>query len=179
MGEDKTNQIFLLSCHRNKLNIFKLLVSRFFPKFIVKCCLNMYTSPHAVVLSVFFRMRSQRLSEFEKHRILFYRFDNHKTFAFIAHRMKCSVETVHRVCTQHKNHVDTERMKHHGRRAKLNQSQINHLFNIIRNNNNMTSTELSRHLFIHDNIDISSRTVSRYRRRRFHPATEIIIPRFI
>jgi len=44
-------------------------------------------------------------------------------------------------------------------------------------NNNLTATELQRHLFHHDNIDISTATIKRYRRLFFHRAHEIIIPR--
>lgn len=40
----------------------------------------------------------------------------------------------------------------------------------------MTSNELQSHLSQHDSIDISSRSVRRYRRSHFHPAREIIIP---
>jgi transposase len=62
-------------------------------------------------------------------------------------------------------------------KKKLSSSQQNHLKNIIRENNNLTSEEIQRHFFHHDNINITSRSIRNYRHQFFHPAKEILISR--
>ena len=42
---------------------------------------------------------------------------------------------------------------------------------------NITSTELQRHLFHHDSINISPRSLRRHRRKSFHPVQEILLAR--
>jgi transposase len=123
------------------------------------------------------RMRSRRLTERERVRIICLRYDFHLTERAIAKRLKCSQPSVHYTLQQHKQHHDSPRFHLSGRKKILSSSQQNHLKNIIRQNNNLTAAELQRHLFHHDNIDISPRTIQRYRRLFFHRAHEIIIPR--
>lgn len=123
------------------------------------------------------RMRSPRLTERDRVKIITLRYDFHRTQRAIAQQVKCSLSSVNYALQQHKQHHDTPRHHLAGRKKKLSPSQQNHLKNIIRQNNNLTSEEIQRHFFHHDNIQISSRTIRRYRRLSFHPATEILIPR--
>ena len=116
------------------------------------------------------------ISERDRTRIISDRFDYHRSVPQIARRRRCSRSSVQRVCQQHVAHVDYEKRRHHGRTPALNQKQVKHLFNTIRSNRNATSSELSRHLFHHDKINISPRSLRRYRRMIFHPVHEILIP---
>ena len=103
-------------------------------------------------------MRRPRLPEPERARIIVMRFDFHRTYANIAHRIKCSVETARRVCLQHSHHIDREKRRHHGGKPLLSSKLKKHMFDIIRSNKNLTSAELSRHLFHHDHVNVSART---------------------
>lgn len=122
-------------------------------------------------------MHRPRLSERERQKIIIYRYDFHRSYPYIARKMKCSLSTIHNICSQHKQHVDSAALVHHGRKKALSSSMFKHMINIIRYNKNITASELQRHLFLHDNINISIRTVRRYRRSHFHPAHEILIPK--
>ena len=122
-------------------------------------------------------MRFGRLSERERLKIITYRYDFHLTQRQIAKKVKCSQQTVCQVLKKHKQHHDSSQFHLSGRHKKLSSTQINHLKNIIRENKNLTSEEIQRHFFHHDNIQISSRSIRRYRRESFHPAKEILIPR--
>jgi hypothetical protein len=121
-------------------------------------------------------MRGPRLCEADRTKIILYRFEFHHPVRKIAKKVKCSISTVHHVCQQHVRHVNVEKLRHHGRKQLLSPCLLNHLFNIIRHNKNITSTELSRHFFHHDNITLSDRTIRNYRRMIFHPVHEILIP---
>lgn len=91
--------------------------------------------------------------------------------------MKCSRSSVRYALQQHKQHHESPRFHLSGRKTKLSSSQQNHLKDIIRENNNLTAAEIQRHLFHHDNINISLSTIQRYRRLFFHRAREIVVPR--
>ena len=122
-------------------------------------------------------MHRPRLTERDRVRIVVFRFEDHLPLHQIARKCRCSLSTVSRICKQHKHHVNTEKLRHHGRSKALSPSLIRHVRNIIRHNRNMTSTELQRHLRRHDNVIVSARTIRNYRRSIFHPAHELIIPR--
>jgi transposase len=111
----------------------------------------------------------------DRVRIISDRFDYHLSLRTIARRRKCALSTVHLVCKQYHGHVDWEERRRHGCTRKLNRQQLNHLFNIIRSQPNITSNELSRHFLRHDNIRIDPRTIRRYRRLLFHSATELLV----
>lgn len=122
-------------------------------------------------------MRKPNLSERERVKIITYRYDFHYSQRKIAQILKCSQSTVSDILKKHKHHIDSPQYHLRGRKNKLSSKQEIHLKNIIRENPNSTSEEIQRHFFQHDNIQISSRTISRYRRKSFHPAKEILIPR--
>ncbi len=134
---------------------------------------------HLMILQLFVccvSMRRNNFTERERAKIIVLRYDYHLSERKIAHKLKCSPSSVHYVLSQHRRHKDSSQYHLSGRKKKLSLKQENHLKNVIRENNNLTSEEIQRHLFHHDNIEISSRTVRRYRRSSFHPAKEILIP---
>lgn len=100
----------------------------------------------------------------------------HLTERLIAKKVNCNQSTVHRTLQQHNQHIDSSTTQKHGAKKKLSNRQFQHLKHIIKANKNMTSNELQSHLSQHDSIDISSRSVRRYRRSHFHPARELLIP---
>ena len=121
-------------------------------------------------------MRRPRLSETDKLKIVLFREEMHLTEAQIANKVRCSRQTVSYTLQQHKHHIDSSTTRKHGRNKKLSNKQFQHLKQVIKANKNMTSSELQSHLSQHDSIDISSRSVRRYRRSHFHPARELLIP---
>jgi transposase len=121
-------------------------------------------------------MRKPRLSEGEKLKVLFFRQEMHLTEAQIAKKVNCSQQTVSYIIQQHKHRIDSSTTQKHGQKNKLSPKQFSHLKHIIKTNKNMTSSELQSHLSQHDSINISSRSVRRYRRSHFHPAHELLIP---
>ena len=121
-------------------------------------------------------MRYLRLTEGERHKILFFHREFHYSQRKIAQKLKCSHSTVSRVLNQFRKHTNINKLRHHGNKTKFDRPLLNHLKNIIRKNNNLTASELQRHLFHHDNINISVHTVRRYRKLTFHPVQEILIP---
>ena len=122
-------------------------------------------------------MRRANLSQRDRVRIITYRYDFHLSERKIAKKLKCSPSTAHRILVQHKRHHDSPQYYLRGRKKKLSSKQENHLKNIIRENNNLTSEEIQRHFFQHDNITITSRSIRNYRRQFFHPAKEILVSR--
>lgn len=120
-------------------------------------------------------MTRSRLSEHNRMKIIFFHSEMHLSQSNIARKMKCSQSTVSKVLKQHRQHHNYTKASHHGRKQKLTTTHQKHLNRLIRTNRNMTSTALSRHFNHHDNIQISSRSIRRYRRNTFHPAKEILI----
>jgi transposase len=153
------------------------MISRLLLPLRSACFLDVHQIIHAVVLSSCSEMRSPNLTERERLKIISYRFDFHLSERDIAKKIKCSPSTVHRVLVQHQHHHDSPQYHLRGCNKKLSPSQLNHVKNIIRKNKNITSSEIQRHLFHHDNISVSSRTIRRYRREIFHPAKEILVHR--
>ena len=122
------------------------------------------------------KMTRRHLIESERARIVNMRFEFHRTYSYIARRIKCSSETARRVCLQHSHHVDHIKRRQHGRKSALSPKLLKHMFAVIKSNQNMTSAELSRHLFHHDHVVITPRTIRRYRRSRLHAVHEILVP---
>lgn len=122
-------------------------------------------------------MRYVRLTEDERHKILFFHREFHYSQRKIAQKLKCSHSTVSRVLNQFRKHTNINKLRHHGNKTKFDRPLLIHLKNIIRYNKNITASELQRHFFHHDNIYISDRTIRRYRRMFFHPCHELLIPR--
>ena len=120
-------------------------------------------------------MRATRLSERERVKIITYRYDFHYSQSKIARLLKCSQATISKVLKKHKHHKDLPQFHLSGQKKKLSPSQENHLKNVIRENNNLTSEEIRRHLFYHDSIDISSRSIRRYRRKSFHSDRKSVV----
>ena len=122
-------------------------------------------------------MHRLRLSAGDRLRIVFFHEEMHLTQLKIARRMKCSQSTVSYVLSHHRHHVKAAQHATRGRPPKFDSHMIEHMRNMVRHNRQATSSELARHFFHHDNIDITSRAIRYYRRQYFHTAHERIIPR--
>jgi transposase/transcriptional regulator with XRE-family HTH domain len=122
-------------------------------------------------------MRGPDLSERDRLKIINYRYDLHYSQRKIAQKLHCNQSTVSRILRQHAQHHDSPQYHLRGRRKVFNRIMFNHLKNIIRSNDNITSKDIQRHLFHDHNMKISSATIRRYRRLFFHPVKEILIPK--
>lgn len=122
-------------------------------------------------------MGKHHLSEVERGKIVNLRQQSHLSHQEIAKKVKCDQSTVTRTLARYHYRHTFKEASGRGRKPSLTGKQINHLKNIIHKNKNITSTELATHLHHHDSVNISPRTIQRHRKRIFHRAEEIIIPK--
>ncbi len=119
------------------------------------------------------------LSIAKRWKIVFLHHENHLSSRQIAKQLKCSHTVVVRILKLYKQTKKVNPRTHSGRPHQLTSKQKNILKRVIRRHNNLTSEGIEEFIKDAHNINISSRTIRRERKKLgFHSVKERIIHEF-
>lgn len=119
-------------------------------------------------------MHTLQLKECDRTKIIFFRSFLNLTQREIARRLNCAQSTVSRVLLKQRRERTKMRKRGSGRRSLLVPSQQNIIKCLIRATPTITAKEIRVVLFERHGLDVSERSISRFRLLHFTPRNEVM-----